>query len=60
MSRQLYNSSKTVKRIIDIVMSSSDKIENVLVVQGGRSLGAFGCGVFKALANNLRRMAEFS
>ena len=33
-----------------MVMSSS-KIENVLVLQGGGSLGAFGCGVFKALAN---------
>ena len=31
---------------------SSDKFENVLVLQGGGSLGAFGCGVFKALANN--------
>ena len=30
---------------------SSNKIENVLVPQGGGSLGAFGCGVFKALAN---------
>src|ERR1051326_1355052 len=27
------------------------KIENVLILQGGGSLGAFGCGVFKALAN---------
>jgi NTE family protein len=26
--------------------------ENVLVLQGGGSLGAFGCGVFKALHNN--------
>ena len=33
-----------------MVMSSS-KIENVLVLQGGGSLGAFACGVFKALAN---------
>jgi len=41
-------------------MSSSDKIENVLVLQGGRSLGPSGCGVVKALANNLRRVAEFS
>jgi NTE family protein len=24
----------------------------VLILQGGGSLGAFGCGVFKALANN--------
>jgi NTE family protein len=29
----------------------SDTIENVLILQGGGSLGAFGCGVFKALAN---------
>jgi NTE family protein len=32
----------------------SDKlnnIENVLVLQGGGSLGAFGCGVFKAISN---------
>jgi NTE family protein len=28
-----------------------DSIENVLILQGGGSLGAFGCGVFKALAN---------
>jgi NTE family protein len=34
---------------------SSSKIENVLVLQGGGSLGAFGCGVFKALTNkNIR------
>jgi NTE family protein len=31
---------------------SSNIIENVLILQGGGSLGAFGCGVFKALANN--------
>jgi len=31
---------------------SDDAIENVLILQGGGSLGAFGCGVFKALANN--------
>jgi NTE family protein len=30
----------------------SDTIENVLILQGGGSLGAFGCGVCKALANN--------
>jgi NTE family protein len=27
-------------------------LENVLILQGGGSLGAFGCGVFKALATN--------
>lgn len=30
----------------------SNSIENVLILQGGGSLGAFGCGVFKALVNN--------
>ena len=32
-------------------MSDDDAIENVLILQGGGSLGAFGCGVFKALAD---------
>jgi NTE family protein len=31
---------------------SDTAIENVLILQGGGSLGAFGCGVFKALANS--------
>jgi NTE family protein len=30
----------------------SDTTENVLILQGGGSLGAFGCGVFKSLAKN--------
>ena len=30
----------------------SDSAENVLILQGGGSLGAFGCGVFKALADS--------
>jgi NTE family protein len=30
--------------------SEKKKIENVVILQGGGSLGAFGCGVFKALA----------
>ena len=33
-------------------MSNNNNIENVLILQGGGSLGAFGCGVFKALANS--------
>lgn len=33
-------------------MNGADSIENVLVLQGGGSLGAFGCGVFKALAES--------
>jgi patatin-like phospholipase/acyl hydrolase len=28
------------------------KLENVLILQGGGSLGAFGCGVFNALTDN--------
>ena len=31
---------------------SNNNIENVLILQGGGSLGAFGCGVFKALAKS--------
>lgn len=30
----------------------SRTVENVLILQGGGSLGAFGCGVFKALYDN--------
>jgi NTE family protein len=33
-------------------MSNTGLLENVLILQGGGSLGAFGCGVFKALANH--------
>ena len=31
---------------------SNNTIENVLILQGGGSLGAFGCGVYKALVKN--------
>ena len=31
---------------------SDNAIENVLILQGGGSLGAFGCGVYKALVKN--------
>src|SRR5215217_3103784 len=31
---------------------NNNAIENVLILQGGGSLGAFSCGVFKALVNN--------
>ena len=36
----------------EFLCSGNNKLENVLILQGGGSLGAFGCGVFKALANN--------
>jgi NTE family protein len=31
---------------------TTSSVENVLIMQGGGSSGAFGCGVFKALADN--------
>ena len=40
------------KLTILILSNMSDTIENVLILQGGGSLGAFGCGVFKALASS--------
>jgi NTE family protein len=36
----------------DTADTADTAIENVLILQGGGSLGAFGCGVFKALANS--------
>jgi NTE family protein len=32
--------------------NQNKKIENVLILQGGGSLGAFACGVFKAISTN--------
>src|SRR5919107_2767633 len=49
------NKDKNDKHSGRTISSSEDnnnRLENVLVLQGGGSLGAFGCGVFKALANN--------
>jgi NTE family protein len=48
------SSTSRSRASIDSLSSSarikSKTIENVLILQGGGSLGAFGCGVFKALA----------
>ena len=46
------DTKKTISRIINHHHSSHKNkvIENVLILQGGGSLGAFGCGVFKALS----------
>src|SRR5262245_40466217 len=41
---------KSGARKLNPTMSSIT--ENVLILQGGGSLGAFGCGVFKALVKN--------
>ena len=35
-----------------MVSRNNSIIENVLILQGGGSLGAFGCGVYKALVKN--------
>jgi NTE family protein len=45
-------SSSQSLRQASLSPADNNKLENVLILQGGGSLGAFGCGVFKALANN--------
>ena len=46
-------SSKTISSSSSRSSRADDRtLENVLILQGGEYLGAFGCGVFKALANN--------
>jgi NTE family protein len=37
-------------------MARNNGIENVLILQGGGSLGAFGCGVFKAITESRVRI----
>ncbi len=44
--------SYTIKGSSTTRHEESRKIENVLVMQGGGSLGAFACGVFKALVKH--------
>jgi NTE family protein len=53
LSSSKYNNS-TISLSSSRSSSAADnnRLENVLILQGGGSLGAFGCGVFKALANN--------
>ena len=46
------HSGRTVSSSRSSSEDNNNRLENVLVLQGGGSLGAFGCGVFKALANN--------
>jgi NTE family protein len=41
--------SYDIEKNIHLKQKRSRKVENVLVLQGGGSLGAFGCGVFKAV-----------
>src|SRR6476646_4620390 len=48
------NNSDTSKTKFNKVNNSSTEItlENVIILQGGGSLGAFGCGVYKSLVKN--------
>ena len=46
------HSDRTVSSSRSSSEDNNNRLENVLVLQGGGSLGAFGCGVFQALANN--------
>src|ERR687888_373842 len=46
------NSNRSTVSSSSSAAADNNKLENVLILQGGGSLGAFGCGVFKALANN--------
>ena len=47
------NLKSSIKKINDNNNSSiGNTLENVLILQGGGSLGAFGCGVYKSLVKN--------
>jgi NTE family protein len=46
------NSTSSLLSLQSSTTNDKNRLENVLILQGGGSLGAFGCGVFKALANN--------
>src|SRR5919202_2097571 len=46
------NLSITASMQVFPAKNDSKTVENVLILQGGGSLGAFGCGVFKALVNS--------
>ncbi|HZC20858.1 MAG TPA: patatin-like phospholipase family protein, partial [Nitrososphaeraceae archaeon] len=46
------NSNNSNRSRVPSSSAYNNRLENVLILQGGGSLGAFGCGVFKALANN--------
>ncbi len=45
-------SSSSLSSSASSIGDKGDSLENVLVLQGGGSLGAFGCGVIKELASN--------
>jgi NTE family protein len=46
------NSSTVLSSSSRSSFDNNNRFENVLILQGGGSLGAFGCGVFKSLVNH--------
>lgn len=48
MERAKYNEIYIIKK--ECINTNTKDIENVLILQGGGSLGAFACGVFKTFA----------
>lgn len=48
LERAKYNEIYIIKK--ECINTNTKDIENVLILQGGGSLGAFACGVFKTFA----------
>ena len=46
------NAKRAVSSSAPSSLADDNSLENVLILQGGGSLGAFGCGAFKAIVNN--------
>src|SRR5918996_2692361 len=46
------HSGRTISSSRSSSEDNNNRLENVLILQGGGSLGAFSCGVFKVLASN--------
>ena len=49
MATRTYSAEKSLNVENETTRSTKRNIENILIMQGGGSLGAFGCGVYKGL-----------
>src|SRR5438874_8718128 len=49
MANKIYSTEKNLNVESETIRSTKRNIENILIMQGGGSLGAFGCGVYKGL-----------
>jgi len=49
MAARIYSTEKNLNVENETIQSTRRNIENILILQGGGSLGAFGCGVYKGL-----------